>query len=144
VRTDARVTLGGAERFHRTVAEGEVDLAGGPARGFGGKTRPGKEALGDTVVATVFLENGRTTSRELTLAAVPCDESELLERAEVGEGRRRTNTTAGRDLLQARAPHVGLASADHPEGLDLPMGQLLQDLHGDRDVAGVYIGYPNY
>jgi hypothetical protein len=84
------------------------------------------------MMAAVLLEAVLPASCEPALAPEPRDKPELLQRSEVGERGRRPDPKAGGNLLEARAPLLSLSCPDDPEGLDLTMGQLLKDFHGER------------
>ena len=138
------VSRGGADPLDRSVAQGEVDLAGRPAGGFRGKAGVRKQALRDAVVTTILFENGEPSTRQPALAAKPQDETQLLERPEVGERGRWADAQTRGDVLEAHAPRLALAGTDHPKRLDLAMGELLEGLHGPTHARPLYIGHANY
>jgi len=63
VWADRRVSLGRTDLFDRMVAQREVHLFGGPARGFGRETGPRKQALGNPVVSLILLQAGKPSVR---------------------------------------------------------------------------------
>ncbi|HTT25754.1 MAG TPA: hypothetical protein VMH90_02165, partial [Thermoplasmata archaeon] len=91
VRTYGGVSLRRADLLDGEVAQRKVDLRRGPAGGLGREAGPGEEALGDPVVAPVFFEAGEPTVGETALSAEAGDQPELLEGAQVGQGRRRSD-----------------------------------------------------
>jgi len=115
------------------MTERKVDFSRRPAGGVRGETDLREQALGDPVMPTVLLEHRGPSPRELALPPEPRDESELLKGPEVSKGGRRAHPKSGGDFLEAHPSGPALPRLDHPEGLDLAMGELLQRLHALRN-----------
>lgn len=115
-----------------------------------GARRPGSEPevteqrLGHAVVALILLERAAAPVGESALPPEPGDQPQFLEGPEMGERRRGTDVQRRGDFLETRTARFVLPGRDDAQGLDLSMGQLLEGLHGGRDVSRVYIGPPNY
>jgi hypothetical protein len=129
------VLLGPANLVDRTVRDGEVDLVRRSARFLGPEPEVAEQRLGHAVVALVLQERSATSVGQPALAPEPRDESELLERPEMGQRRRGSDMEPHGDLFEARAAHLVLPRRDDTKSLDLTMGQLLQSLHEGKDVS---------
>ena len=129
---------------HRPVGDREVDFVGCGASLLRTEAQAPEQGLRHTVMALILLQRPIPAVRKSALSAKARDQPELLQRTEVGEGRRGSNAEPRSDVLQARAPPFALSGGDDPQGLDLSMGELLEGLHVGGELPTVYIGYPNY
>jgi len=81
-----------ADLVHRPVGDREVDLVGRSACLLRTEAQTPEQGLGHAVMTLVLLEGAVAPIREPALPAEARDQPKFFERAEVGEGRRRSHS----------------------------------------------------
>jgi hypothetical protein len=136
--------LGAANLIDRSMGDRKVNLVGRRTRRLGAESQIPEQVLGHPVMSLVLEQRSAALVGQTALPAEPGDETQLLERTEVGQGGRGSHSKAGRDVLESRTAGVVLSGRDHSKRFDLAMGQLLEGLHDRAYPGAVYIGHPNY
>lgn len=132
VGAGGRVLLGPAHFFHGAMGDGQVDFARGRARGVRWEAETAEQCLRHTVMPLVLEQRATSTRTEPAFPPVALDQSQLLERGEVAQRRRRSHTKGRSDELQGCAPPGSLVRLDGPKDVQLSPGKLLKGLHIQR------------
>ena len=101
------------------MAQRKVHLQGGRVSGPGREAGPREEALGQTVVAQVLVQTRLAATRDTALAPEPADQTDLLERSEMGKGRGGSDPEPLGDRIERDPSLAGRVPGDEPEGLEL-------------------------
>ena len=121
-----------ANLLDRAVGNRQIDLSGGRTDLLRRKPEVSEQSLDDPVMALILRKRPMSSEREPTLAPVPFDKTEVLERSEVTQRRGRGLLEGRRDQFQGYATIGRLVGSNDLQGLQLPSCQFLKGLHGGR------------